>query len=120
MVVVLPAPLGPEQAKALAHGDLEIEPAQGVDIAVVLVHAGTENRGLAHGERTYHEPKPDAMTRRVFRACRAPPPQNRHNDRLEITPAGTMRRGSSSRGHPRRESEKPWCGKQPGPPARLG
>ena len=36
MVVVLPAPLGPEQAEALAGADLEIEAVHGDDILVCL------------------------------------------------------------------------------------
>ena len=52
-VVVLPAPLGPEQSEDLARRDLEIEPAHGVMVAVALVKIADEDGrcGGAHRQR---------------------------------------------------------------------
>ena len=49
MVVVLPAPLGPSRPKALAQADLQVEPANGLDVAFV----GFEQ--IAAANRHIHE-----------------------------------------------------------------
>ncbi len=49
MVVVLPAPLGPEQAEALAAPHLEIEARHGHDVGEALHEAlAADCRGLGH------------------------------------------------------------------------
>ena len=49
MVVVLPAPFGPEVAHDLALGDLEVELVRGIDVAVSLGQPLGADCRRAHG-----------------------------------------------------------------------
>ena len=49
-MVVLPAPLGPEQPEDLAARDLEVDAADGLVLAVGLAQAADLDRRAVHGQ----------------------------------------------------------------------